>query len=472
MDVVRSILPVAKAIYDQCDLAQTNKKRCYRLRKRIELVLFPVENLQNDKIKSQQLEMTLSELLFNLKNAERWVMKYSKLGWWRQFLQAGGIHNKFIHINEQLSNTAHSLQFLIEVELRPKFLAYFDDKCLRKQNLKDIEEDLSKLKALMEREMTSLSDKVDLVNVKIQQFFQAEIVRPWDIKEIRATDLRRGDLLEIPGMTNNASHSLYLGEYHKSPVVIKVLRGELNRNDEYIRKEFKTESETMKKYESLNILRLYGICIDNSGRDPCYSLVMEYCEKGTLRELLKREPDLSWERRVQMSLDVARALYRLHQTEMKAILHGSLSSNKFLVDGMYCVKLSGFALSKTESSMRRNPVESKEEIRELVYLAPETWHDLNIYDKRSEIYSLGVVIFEIAVGGFPLQGFSTGNLEEMHQKLCAKVDVDLPASCPPVLREVIKRSQMKDPGSRPSAGEIADLLISADHPLESDQMET
>lgn len=45
---------------------------------------------------------------------------------------------------------------------------------------------------------------------------------------------------------------------------------------------------------------------------------MEYCEKGTLRELLKREPDLSWERRVQMSLDVARALYRCCISSVRA----------------------------------------------------------------------------------------------------------------------------------------------------------
>lgn len=47
-----------------------------------------------------------------------------------------------------------------------------------------------------------------------------------------------------------------------------------------------------------------------SGPDTRYSLVMELCSKGTLRELLQREPELTWERRVLMALDAARALYR------------------------------------------------------------------------------------------------------------------------------------------------------------------
>ncbi|XP_056381438.1 mixed lineage kinase domain-like protein isoform X2 [Hyla sarda] len=457
MEVVKNIFTVAKVIYDQCDQAQSNKKRCYRLKKRIELLLIPTEKLKNDPEKSKELETTLSALLSNLENAKIWVIKYSKQGWWQNFLQAGGIQSKYIHISDQLSDTAQTLQLLIQVEHRPDFLRYFNDEILRKQNLKDIEEDLEKLMPLIEREMTSLSDKVDSVKVDLQKLLQAEICRPWDIKEIRATDLRRGDLIEIPGMMTSDNHSLYLGEYHKSPVVIKVLRGELNRNDDCIRKIFQSESETMKRYESPNILRLYGICIDNSSRDPCYSLVMEYCDKGTLRELLRREPGLSWERRIQMSLDVARALYRLHQTERKAVLHGSLNSSKFLVDGMYSVKLSGFELSKTESSMRRSPVKNRAEISELVYIAPETLQNINAYDKCSEIYSLGVVILEIAFGGFPLQGLSAEKPEDMHQNLWAMMNDDTPASCPLVLRDVIKRCLVKDPEIRPSAGGLYDI---------------
>ncbi|XP_073421423.1 mixed lineage kinase domain-like protein isoform X1 [Dendrobates tinctorius] len=467
MEVVKSIFTVAKAIYDQCEQAETNKKHCSRLKSRIELLLVPVEKLNNDPEKSKELEKTLSNLLLNLQNAQCWVVKYSPSRWWYKILRARGIQDKFMHISEQLNNSAEALQLLVQADLRQQFLTYFNDDSQRKQNLKDNEEDMKTLISLIQSEMTSVSDRVDAGIQQLQQMLQAEIERPWDIKEIRATDLRCRDLLEILSKESTDSHSLYLGEYHKSQVTIKVLKGELNRNNDYVRQTFQSECKTMKKYECPNILRLYGICIDNSGRDPQYSLVMEYCEKGTLRELLRREPGLSWECRVQMSLDAARALYRLHQTEMKAILHGSLSSSRLWVDGTYCVKLSGFEFSKTESSMKRNPVKSPEKSNELVYVAPETGRNINIYNKWSEIYSLGVVIFEIAVGGFPLQDFSAENLEDIHQKLCTRVDADLPTSCPPALCDVIRRSLAMDPGSRPSAGEIADLLIALLNQMEA-----
>ncbi|CAJ0961181.1 unnamed protein product [Ranitomeya imitator] len=421
MEVVKSIFTVAKAIYDQCEQAETNKKRCSRLKSRIELLLVPVEKLKNDPEKSKELERTLSELLLNLQNAKCWVAKYSPSRWWYKFLRARGIQDKFMHISEQLS------------------------------------------------EMTSVSDRVDARIQQLQQMLQAELVRPWDIKEIRATDLRCRDLQEIPGKKTTDSHSLYLGGYHKSPVMIKVLKGELNRNDDYVRETFQSECKTMKKYESPNILRLYGICIDNSahcvvspgpGRDPQYSLVMEYCEKGTLRELLRREPGLSWECRVQMSLDAARALYRLHQTEVKAILHGSLSSSRLWVDRTYCVKLSGFEFSKTESSMRRNPVESPAKKQRTGVCGPrdlaghqhlqQAERDLQF--RSSDLRDCGWWI------PFTPE-FSAENHEDIHQKLCTRVDADLHTSCPPALRDVIRRSLAMDPGSRPSAGEIADLLI-------------
>ncbi|KAG9474782.1 hypothetical protein GDO78_003312 [Eleutherodactylus coqui] len=262
----------------------------------------------------------------------------------------------------------------------------------------------------------------------------------WHITEIQATDLKFGPLL-----LEKPSHDLYLGEYHKSPVAIKVFKGQQIRNQDFIIKTFRSESETMKKFECLNILRLYGICVDGSGADARYSLVMEYCEKGTLRQLLERESDMSWERRVSMALDAARAIYRLHQTEKNAILHGSLSSSKFL--------LSGFELSKTESSLRRSSnAELRKRSMELVYIAPETLQNINTYDKRSEIYSLGVVLYEIASGRLPDQGLPAAEDGQ-------KVNEELLGSCPPVLHQLFASCLQSNPSGRPTAGVIVDLLI-------------
>ncbi|XP_075693198.1 mixed lineage kinase domain-like protein [Rhinoderma darwinii] len=453
MDVLSQVVEVAQTIYGLCDQASSNKQQCRRLRKRIEILLAASAALQKQKDKSKPLEVVMKELRVTLDNAKCWVIKYSHRAWWRQILQANSIKEEFELITDRLGDAAGQVSLLLAVEHRERFFHFFTENTRKHQNQKDIDEDLRELKNYLTDNITNKVENMeDGINKILSEMAAIQVVckrSSWHITEIRATDLKRGPLL-----LEKPSHDLFLGEYHKSPVAIKVFKGEQIKNKkDLIIKTFRSESETMKKFECLNILRLYGICVDNSDTDPCYSLVMEYCEKGTLRQLLEREPGLSWGRRIQMALDVARAVYRLHQTEMKAILHGSLSSAKFLVDGTYCAKLSGFELSKTESSLRRPfNAERRRSGNELVYIAPETLKDINSYGKLSEIYSLGVVLYELASGKLqyqdPLSAEENPALNGEHLR-----------SCPPVLHDLITSCLQGNPSDRPTAGVIVDLLI-------------
>ncbi|XP_040265300.1 mixed lineage kinase domain-like protein [Bufo bufo] len=451
MDVLGQVLDVAQTIYGLCDQASSNKQQCHRLKKRIQILLMASKALQSQKEKSKKLKVVMKELCVTLDNAKCWAVKYSHQAWWRQILQANGIKEEFELINDRLGDAAGQVSLLLEIEHREKFFHFFTENTRKRQNQRDIDEDLQELKNYLTQNISNKMENMEDGMKKIlseMAAIQAVCKRSsWHITEIRATDLKRGPLL-----LEKPSHDLYLGEYHRGPVAIKVFKGQQIKDQDFIIKTFQAEGETMKKFECLNILRLYGICVDNSGTGPCYSLVMEYCQKGTLRQLLEREPDLPPERRVQMALDAARAVYRLHQTEMKAILHGSLSSAKFLVDGTYCVKLCGFELSKTESSLRRpSNAERRKKSSELVYIAPETLQDINAYDKRSEIYSLGMVIYEIASGKLPYQ--DQPDAEDQ------AVNGELLDSCPPVLRDLITRCLQRNPGDRPTAGVVVDLLI-------------
>ncbi|XP_044125889.1 mixed lineage kinase domain-like protein isoform X3 [Bufo gargarizans] len=451
MDVLGQVLDVAQTIYGLCDQASSNKQQCHRLKKRIQILLMASRALQSQKEKSAQLKVVMNELRVTLDNAKCWAVKYSHQAWWRQILQANSIKEEFELINDRLGDAAGQVSLLLEIEHREKFFHFFTENTRKRQNQRDIDEDLQELKNYLTQNISNKMENMEDGMKKIlseMAAIQAVCKRSsWHITEIRATDLKRGPLL-----LEKPSHDLYLGEYHRGPVAIKVFKGQQVKDQDFIIKTFQAEGETMKKFECLNILRLYGICVDNSGTGPCYSLVMEYCQKGTLRQLLEREPDLPPERRVQMALDASRAVYRLHQTEMKAILHGSLSSAKFLVDGTYCVKLCGFELSKTESSLRRpSNAERRKKSSELVYIAPETLQDINAYDKRSEIYSLGMVIYEIASGKLPYQ--DQPDAEDQ------AVNGELLDSCPPVLRDLITRCLQRNPGDRPTAGVIVDLLI-------------
>ncbi|KAM9301821.1 mixed lineage kinase domain-like protein [Gastrophryne carolinensis] len=450
MEVLGQVLSVAQTIYDLCDQASSNKQQCHRLCRRIQMLLKVAESLERQPEKSAAVRMVVEEFAITLENAKCWVIKYSHSSWWRKVLQANSIKEEFGLINDRLGDTADALTGLLSAEHRHTFHRYFTEYTRRTQNQKDIEKDLKDMTDQVDKKMDNMTDDIRDLSNKMSEIQIACRPSCWNINEIRGSDLKLGDL-----MLERPTHFLYRGEYHRSPVAIKVFKGQSGQNEDYIRKTFQSESQTMKKFECPNILRLYGICIDNSGPETIFSLVMELCSKGTLRELLNEESELDWDWRVRMALDAARALYRLHQTEVKAILHGSLSSSKFLVDGTYCLKLSGFELSKTESSIRKpGNAENAGKSREREYTAPEVLESINAYDKRSEIYSLGVVMFEIATGKRPFQGLEVtlNNLGQMQEQWWAGLDAELPPSCPRPFRDLIKRLLQKNPEDRPSAG--------------------
>ncbi|XP_063293386.1 mixed lineage kinase domain-like protein [Pelobates fuscus] len=457
MEVLGPIFNIAKTVYQLCETAESNKKQCKRLKYRITLLLLPAQCLHTQPEKSRELESVLKELKVVLENAQCWAFKYSKMAWWKKLMRSGHIKEEFEHVNDRLGDMAESLQILLIVEKRSEFMEHFKESRRKAQNLQAVEEDIAELTQSFQSGMHLMANTVDNLSSWIEQqkmIVYQGISLSWDITEIRPTDLKRGELLD-----ETRHHSLYRGEYHKGPVAIKVLKGDLKTDNDYIRREFQSDCKTMKKFECRNILRLFGICIDNSKSEPCYSLVMEFCEKGTLRDLLNRERGLPWEQRVSMVLDAARALYRLHHSEMKAILHGHLSSSKFLVDGTYCLKLYEFQFSKTESSMRRTLPTEKQNIG-WAYMAPETLNNLNAYNKRSEVYSLGVVFYEIASGKVPLEGLTDPekHLDELHQMLTAEVATGLPTDCPKILSDIITQSLESHPTKRPTAGVIVDQL--------------
>ncbi|XP_040185287.1 mixed lineage kinase domain-like protein [Rana temporaria] len=497
--VLSQVLAVAKTIYQLCDKAGSNKKQCRRLENRLRMLLLPLMTLDMRSDKSVALQAVVEELDTLLKNARDWVIKYSHHSWWKRVLKANSIKEEFGLINDRLGESATHISLLLDAEQRYMLAQhkeiliqqkemisqqmnmlsqFFSENTRKKENREDLEEDLKALrtslnsKVILESGMKSLEIKRCLLckdkpsdplweeetsdlRVKLSQISIACLRPNWNITEIPVKDLERGDLL-----LERATHYLYRGELQNTPVAIKVFKDQ-NVQTEFIRRTFQTESQTMKKFECLNILQLYGICIANSGPHTRYSLVMELCEKGTLRELLQTELDLKWDQKVLMALDAAKALYRLHQTEEKAILCGNLSSSKYLVDGMYCVKLSGFGLSKTESSIRRPSNMERRKARQLEYIAPETWQDINAYDKRSEVYSLGVVMYEIATGkpAFHNLEVTEDKPGEMREKWWSSLHDELPSSCPDMFRDLIGRLIQKNPNNRPSAGVTVDLLM-------------
>ncbi len=205
--------------------------------------------------------------------------------------------------------------------------------------------------------------------------------------------------------------TVYKGKWNKLPVAIKEIHGTLNKE---IEKSFNTEAEVMMRANSNWVVRLYGIAEDLQK----IALVMELMPKGSLNQLLHNGQDLPWYLRCQIAQDITHGLILLHNDN---ILHRDLKSENILLDERLRAKLSDFGLSKIKSSSRSTTKRSQAVGTE-GWMAPELFLDLDElkddiipsipYSTYSDIYSYGIVLWEIATRKIPFEGFRPSQIEK------------------------------------------------------------
>ncbi|XP_062923449.1 mixed lineage kinase domain-like protein [Mobula hypostoma] len=473
MEYVEKIFEVARIINSLCNEVKMNHKRCDRLKKRIESLLEVVKAIQREEL-DDGLTKLLKEMMEILESARDCIKSFTNKHRFSKVFKAFEIREEFNHLNERLNDAAVALDLALHSEQTKMLLTIFKGNQRKKEDKQDIEEDqkfLNLLEKKLEEALHSVEERMqqavetlhdDLGEVKmnlkdIQRIMEAYQSKT-SVHPVQGILELNPESIEIESKpflkTNN--YRYYKGTLHKFPVAIKRFVNAGSSNVEKIRNVFHKEAETMKHFESPNIVRIYGICIDQRGATPEFLIVMEYCELGCLRSVLEGKWHLSWQSRVHMALDAASGLYRLHQSTEKFKLHCSIDSTRFLVDHGLRVKLGGMDLAKTETSIQQIDTSSQKS-QLLPYISPQQMSDINYkYDKPCEVYSFGIVLWEIASRKAPFKGFSN---QEIHNKVCEKrVREPLPSDCPKDLCELIDECRAFDPFERPKAGAIIDRL--------------
>ncbi|XP_058501728.1 mixed lineage kinase domain-like protein [Solea solea] len=476
MDIIDPILSIASEIYTLVENVKANKKRCQRVSDRVRALEDLVRSIKERGTiqDSADVGQSLKELSITLKSAQHLIKKYTSANWMQRILKSSSHGDEFNSVNERLNDAFQVLSGALQVEHGNMLYQVFELSSRVKEDEVDGKADDAELKELLLEYMKNQQEKMDAmhrefenvkVNVeKVMEMLNKPRVTDEDIRMIRPDELKY-DLPKNPFMKTSTSE-VYKGEYHGFAVVIKRYIDPVNPSPREVRSVFNKEVETMRRFESPNILRMFGICVqDEDGPNPQFLIIMEYCEKGSLRQVLDSEAKLSWIRKARMCFDAAQGIYRLHQTEVKSKVHGCINSSKFLVAEGYRVKLGGFELAKTETSLKKPIKEKDREIRSLCYSSPQMLSDINhVYSKECEMYSFGIVLWEIATRKRPFEGFSD---KEIYQKVCKdKCQEMLPDDCPESLEQLIKACRSFDSFHRPSSGVLLDKLRSVVTQLE------
>ncbi len=203
----------------------------------------------------------------------------------------------------------------------------------------------------------------------------------------------RYEILEIIGMGGMATVYKAKCRLLNRFVAIKVLKDTLNNEEETL-KHFKSESLSTAKLSHHNIVSIYDV----GEEDGINYIVMELVDGITLKEYIDKKGKLDWNEALEFTMGIALALQCAHENE---IIHRDIKPHNILITKDHTVKVADYGIARAVSG--DTMVASKDTMGSVRYISPEQARG-GYVDGRSDIYSLGVVLYEMLTGVVPFDG--------------------------------------------------------------------
>lgn len=220
-------------------------------------------------------------------------------------------------------------------------------------------------------------------------------------------------------------------------VAVKVLRSEFSRNEEFI-KRFHREAESVASLSHPNIVSIYDI----GEEDDCYYIVMEYVKGTTLKSLINHYAPLPFEESIYILKQIMSAIEHAHQN---GIVHRDIKPHNILIDEEDHVKVTDFGIAVAMTSATITFTNSI--MGSAHYLSPEQARGGKATFK-SDIYSLGIVMFEMLTGDIPFSGNSPVTVALKHLNEVMPRPKDVNPSIPQSLENITMKALAKDPQYR------------------------
>ena len=231
-------------------------------------------------------------------------------------------------------------------------------------------------------------------------------------------------------------------------VAVKILKKEFAENEEFLRR-FRNESKAIAVLSHPNIVKIYDVGFS----ERIQFIVMEYIDGITLNEYMEQQGQLGWKDAVHFILQILRALQHAHS---KGIVHRDIKPQNIMMLRDGTIKVMDFGIAKFAREDGKTGTDKA--IGTVHYISPEQARG-GVTDAKSDIYSVGVMLYEMLTGKKPFDTDNPVSIAVMHMQ----AKVPLPSTIRPDiqigLEEIILKAMEKDPADRyQSARDMMDDL--------------
>ena len=235
------------------------------------------------------------------------------------------------------------------------------------------------------------------------------------------------------------------------PVAVKILHEQFQRDQEFIEK-FHREAQAAARLSHPNIVNIYDVGV-SAGE---HYIVMEYVPGTTLKELIQQRGHLEPDEALAITREIAEALAHAHAN---GLVHCDIKPHNILMlDGAHA-KVADFGIARavTESTMTY----SGNVIGSVHYFSPEQAKG-TVITPKSDVYSLGVVLYEMLTGELPFTGENPVSIAMKHLQDEPTPVRRIDPAIPPVVEALVARMMAKDPALRPESAELVHEIAQAE----------
>ena len=247
----------------------------------------------------------------------------------------------------------------------------------------------------------------------------------------------RYEILENIG--NGGMATVYKAKCHvlNRYVAVKVLRDEFTTDGEFV-KRFNTEAQSAASLTHPNIVSVYDV----GSEGDIHYIVMELIKGKTLKEIINEDGALSWKWSVNVAIQIASALETAHKNN---IIHRDIKPHNIIITEDGIAKVTDFGIAKAVSNSTITAFGTT--IGSVHYFSPE--HARGGYtDAKSDLYSLGVVLYEMVTGQVPFNADTPVSVALKHMQEIPKEPMELNPNVPKAVNDIIMKAMQKDTNLR------------------------